>query len=439
MQPERSLQPQLLGDGAQRSAPLKAAATPSPTALWFGLRALTLLYATLFSAVAPLTARERALPLWPPGEPAAWLERTLLAPWERRDVEYYRAIVERGYRIDDGTAQFHPLLSWLASPLHWLGASPLLALLLVASVAALLLLLAFERLALLDLPPAQARLAVALLACAPPCFILFAPYPEGLFLLWATLCLLWARQRRWWLAGLAGALAALTRQQGVLLALPLAWELWDARAKRREARGVGLEARSPSASNDNSPRNTHHSTLTDWLSLGLPPMGLLVWLVYRGLALGDVRVSAVGPQELIYSLLISPSAAQVVPEQAFLWPWQALWLALSKFARAPEYSLAIDLVLGAGFVALLALGWPRMRGSYRVYALAVTLISFAYYTGPHYPYMGLPRHLLLATPVFIALAPLAAERPWLRRTLLDGGILVFSFLLLQFSIHGWVP
>ncbi len=450
MQPERSLRPQQPHGDARQSARLKPAAAPSPTALWFGLRVLTLLCASVFSAMAPLTARERTLPLWPPGaDAAAWLERALLAPWERRDVEYYRAIVERGYRIDDGTAQFHPLLSWLASPLHWLGASPLLALLLIASAAALVLLLAFERLARLDLPPAQARLAAALLVCAPPAFILFAPYPEGLFLLWATLCLLWARQRRWWLAGLAGALAALTRQQGILLALPLAWELWEARTKNQEPRterqepdgeagDMRLGAR-PSNAPDDSGSKPKTSKLTDWLTPGLPPLGLLVWLVHRGLALGDVQVSAAGPQELIYSLLISPSAAQVVPEQAFLWPWQALWLALSKFARAPEYSLAIDLVLGAAFVALLALAWPRMRGSYRAYALAVVLISFAYYTGPHYPYMGLPRHLLLATPVFIALASLAAERPWLRLALLGGGILSSFFLLLQFSIHGWVP
>ncbi|GAB4204347.1 MAG: hypothetical protein OHK0022_29420 [Roseiflexaceae bacterium] len=450
MQPDTSLQPQLLQDGAQQSARQKEVAVPEPKALWLGLRLLTLLYATLFSAVAPLTPREQALPLWPPsGDLGTWLERTLLAPWERRDVVYYQAIVERGYRIDDGTAQFHPLLSWLASPLHWLGASPLLALLLVGSLAALLMLLAFEQQARLDLPPAQARLAVALLACAPPAFVLFAPYSEGLFLLWATLCLLWARQRRWWLAGLAGGLAALTRQQGILLLLPLAWELWEARNQEPrtknqepgdEARGLRLEAGKPNiGEGTNSKLKTQNSKLQDWLSLGLVPLGLLVWLVYRGLALGDVRVSTAGPQELIYSLLISPSASQVVPEQAFLWPWQALWLALSKFARAPEYSLAIDLVLGAGFVLLLALAWPRMRGSYRAYALATTLISFAYYTGPHYPYMGLPRHLLLATPVFIALAPLATERPWLRRALLGGGVLALAFLQLQFAIHGWVP
>ena len=34
------------------------------------------------------------------------------------------------------------------------------------------------------------------------------------------------RRRRWLFAGLAGALATLTRQQGIVLALPLAWELW---------------------------------------------------------------------------------------------------------------------------------------------------------------------------------------------------------------------
>ena len=398
--------------------------------LWLALRVVTLLVAALVSPIRPLTARERAIALWPPSAPAgAWLERALLAPWERRDSLYYIAIVARGYRADDGTAQFHPLPAWLALLPAALTGSPLLGLVLVSSLAALLLLLAFDQLARLDLPPDEARVATALLASAPPAFILFAPYSEALFLLWATLCLLWMRQGRWWLAGLAGALCALTRQQGVLLALPLAVELWQRRpttkdeGRRREDGGQEMTA----------------LPLYRWLAPLLPGAGLLVWLVYRGLALSDVRVSLRGLQALIFSLLISPSAAKVVPEQAFLWPWDALGRALAIFWRAPDYTLAIDLGLGFAFAVLLALAWPRLRASYRAYTLAIALISFAYYTGPHYPSMGLPRHLLLACPVFIGVAPLVTRPAWMRVGLLGASLLGLLFLLLQYVIGGWVP
>ena len=61
------------------------------------------------------------------------------------------------------------------------------------------------------------------------------------------------------------------------------------------------------------------------------------------------------------------------------------------------------LTFGTGFLLILALAWRYMRPSYRIYALAITLLAFSYHTGPLYPYMGLPRHLLLAFPVFIGL------------------------------------
>jgi hypothetical protein len=382
------------------------------------LRLLTFLWAALVAPLRPLTEREQAIAPWPPSAPlGAWLERVLLAPWERRDAVYYINIVGRGYRLDDGTVSFHPLLAWLAIPLTWISNSPLLGLLLVASVASALLLLLFERLALLDLGADDARTSTLLLAFSPLAFILFAPYTESLCLLFGVLCLFWARRRSWWLAGLAGGLAALTRQQGIFLALPLVWELWESAGRRwRNALGAWR----------------------DWLAVGLVPAGLLVWLVYRAVALNDLRADFSNPQALIFSSLISSSTTQVVPVQQFLWPWQALWLALTKLWFAPEYSLLIDLVLGAGFIVLLAVAWRDMRISYRMYAVAIVLVSFSYHTGMLYPYIALPRHLLLAFPVFIGLGP-RLRAPLARFVMVVLGLLAMLFLLLQYVIEGWVP
>src|SRR5512147_41972 len=82
--------------------------------IWLGLRVLMSLWAALVSPLRPLTDLEDKIALWPPVAPlGAWLERVLLAPWQRWDVDTYLWIVERGYRADDGSAQFHPLLPWL--------------------------------------------------------------------------------------------------------------------------------------------------------------------------------------------------------------------------------------------------------------------------------------------------------------------------------------
>ncbi len=386
--------------------------------LWLVLRLVAGLWAALVSQQNPHTLREQAMPLWPPVAPfSAWIERVLLSPWERWDVTYYLWIVQRGYRTDDGTAQFHPLFAWLATPLAWLTGNPLTGLMLVSSLASLALLIAFEYLARLDLDQDAARTSTLLLAFSPLTFILFAPYTEGLWLLWAVLCLIWARQQAWWLAGVAGALATLTRQQGLFLALPLAWELWEA-----------------------SGRNWRQALTSwrDWLAVGLIPAGLLVWLVYRAVALNDLRANFSHPQALIYSLLISPDSSKVVPVQAFLWPWEALYLALAKLWHAPEYSLMIDLVLGAGFLLLTAFAWRGMRLSYRIYVVVIIMVSFGYHTGPYYPYMGLPRHLLLAFPVFIGLGHVIRQG-WLRLGVVSLGLVGMLFLLLNYVVLGWVP
>jgi hypothetical protein len=398
--------------------------------LWLALRLLTGAAAAVFAMLLPLDPT-RAVgwpPAWPPG---AWLHRLLVEPWVRWDATYYVSIVQHGYRADDGTAQFHPLLAWMATPVGWLVGSPALALLLVASAASLALLVAFERLAQLDLDARDARGATLLLLFWPPAFILFAPYTEGLFLLCAVGCLFWARRRRWWLAGLAGALATLTRQQGVFLLLPLAWELWAARGQGAGGRGQGADLSPPVGV-------YRPSSIVHWASLALIPAGLLIWLLFRAVALGDLRADLRDPQALVFSLLISPSSAKVVPVQAFLLPPHALWLALATFARAPEVALALDLALGGWFLAMTALAWPRLRGSYRIYTAAIVLVSFSYHTGPFYPYMGLPRHLLLAVPVFIGTAPLV-RAPRARLLVVALGLAGALFLLLMYEIHGWVP
>ena len=98
----------------------------------------------------------------------------------------------------------------------------------------------------------------------------------------------------------------------------------------------------------------------------------------------------------------------------------------------------IDFIFAAYFIVLLVMAWRSMRISYRIYTGAIVLISFAYHTGPFYPYMGLPRHLLLAFPVFIGLGSII-QRSWQRLLMGSVGICGFFFLLFMYEIEGWIP
>ncbi len=242
---------------------------PSIVVSWLMLRFLLALVVLIGSANRPETALEKDMAVWPPASSfGRWLDRVLVRPWQRWDTEYYLNIAERGYRLDDGSTQFHPFYPWMGRVFGYvLGGNMLLGLLAASSVCGLLFLIGFERLARLDLSPGASHRAAVYLLHAPLAFVLFAPYTEALFLLSSVIVFLMARRRAWWMAGTAAGLAALTRQQGIFLLIPLAWELWE--WSGRDWRKVLVNWRSA-------------------LSLALAPAGLLVWLVYRAVVLADI-------------------------------------------------------------------------------------------------------------------------------------------------------
>jgi hypothetical protein len=387
-------------------------------AIWLFYRLVTSIWASLLSATKPVTGLEKVLPLWPPSSNlGAWLERVWLLPWQRWDAEWYLKIITSGYQSSDGTAQFHPLYAWLAMVLARLGIHPLLSLLLVSSLAALAYMYLFEALARLDLDRKTARIATILMVAFPCGFILFAPYTESLFLVCSATFFIFMRNRKLILAGIMGGLAALTRQQGIFLVFPLAWELWENSA--REIKNIS-------------------KAWPGWLAIFGPPAGFVAWFVYRAVFLQDFMVNSLDVKSWIYTGLISGSAVKVVPVYQFTWPWHALWLAIEHAIKSPDIDILIDLCVGALFIVLLAFSWRVMNLSYRIYTGIIALVSFSYYTGPVHPYMGLPRHLFLAFPVFIGLAPaLVAQKRWL--IYLVAGLLGMLLLVAGYVLNGWVP
>ncbi len=365
-----------------------------------------------------MTPLEVSIPLMPPSSPLSqWLSRVLLAPWMRWDALWYERIVNTGYSATDGTTQFHPLYPWLATPIARLGISTAASLLIISSLAGIALYFLFFILARYDLARSDAFFALFLFALAPPAFILFAPYSESLFLLCAVLCFIFIRNKSWWLAGLMGGLATLTRQQGIILLLPVAWAMWE-----NANRDIGELVR-------------------NWkrvIPLLLIPAGYLVWVIYRAIAISDVKLDVRQPGAFLSSLLVSPGGKNVVPIYGITWPWTAIKLGISKLITQPDTDIWINLILGLGFILLLVIAWKNINWGYRLYSVAIALISISLYTGPVHPYMGLPRHLFLAFPIFIG-AAVALDRPWKRLSLIGIFLLGWSFLLLMYGLQAWVP
>ncbi|MBK9178126.1 MAG: hypothetical protein IPM45_00900 [Acidimicrobiales bacterium] len=172
------------------------------------------------------------------------------------DGEWYRQIAEGGYRTLPAEAlRFFPLYPLLGRLVGLLAAGrPAVGLVVVANAAAVAAGLVLHRLALLDLRDrAVARRSVWLLALLPPAFVLAFAYAEALMLALAMGTFLALRRERWWVAGLLGALAGVSRPIGLLLVLPalvevlrgargVAWRGWPARAAAVAGPAVGTVA-----------------------------------------------------------------------------------------------------------------------------------------------------------------------------------------------------
>lgn len=345
------------------------------------------------------------------------LARLLVAPWYNYDAVYYVQIASSGYKSGEITSGFHPLYPWIASVLTLVIREPLVSLMLVSSVAGLLLSAVFYRLARLDYDQNTSWNATALLLCWPSALAIFLPYTEALFLLLAVSCLFAARRRHFWLSGLAAGLAALTRQHGILLALPIAWEIWEA-ADRDWSKLVGSWRVVP--------------------AIILAPAGYAAWIAYRAIAINDVRPDLSNLQTFIFSVMVSPTAHTIYQDQYFMWPWQALLKAISVLWKGESHWTAWgDISMAAVFVALLIFSWGKLRTSYRIYSVAVVLLALSLHTGVINPYISLPRRLLPAFPVFIAVA---AHYQFKRPAFVLGALALCQALLLcSYVWETWIP
>lgn len=80
----------------------------------------------------------------------------------------------------------------------------------------------------------DAALRVLRYACIlPGAFFYAAPMSESLFLVLSLWCVYWGRRGKWVLAGLLGGLAAFTRSLGLILLVPLGYELLTDAVRRR--------------------------------------------------------------------------------------------------------------------------------------------------------------------------------------------------------------
>ena len=374
------------GAGDRRGRALRWTASTGATPLIFGAWVISvLLVAIVARAVLPVSDA-------PATGGGSWLP---LASW---DALRYIHIAQHGYSGTVVDRAFFPLFPLLMAAVHdVLTFSYPLAGTIVAIACTYGALLLLRRLLACDLGTGDARRYVWLLLAAPYAFILLAPYTEAALLVTSIGAMLAARRRRWWLAGVLGALASACRLPGLIVAAALLIEYLD-QVRRSEQR--------PGA---------------DVLWLGLAPLGAVAyfaWLATHGGVDTYRRAYDIGWPYRKFSLnifkpLYDPILAHVL-----------------HTTTVPTTSLAdaLGILSFIATVGLLVWGWRPLRPSYRV--LSVLSIVVPLLTSV---IEGLGRYYLVIFPLVLSAARIARAHPRLLKPAVATGLIAQVALIALFS------
>src|SRR2546430_9148086 len=154
----------------------------------------------------------------------------LLTSWNYWDAANFTRIAQNGYQTIYDTA-FFPLFPLLIECIAFLfGNNGYIAIGMILSNLALLgALFVLYQIATDMLGEQIGRRTLLYLCIFPTAFFFFAAYNESLFLFLTASSFLAMRRQKWWLAGILGLFAALTRSAGLLLVIPFLYELWNTR------------------------------------------------------------------------------------------------------------------------------------------------------------------------------------------------------------------
>jgi uncharacterized MnhB-related membrane protein len=342
-----------------------------------------------------------------------------LSLWDRWDAPHYTDLMVYGYRADDpgnltnpyGYQQvypgdlglyivFYPLFPWLGGALNALIHAPVLSAFIVAGVASVVLGPLFYRLVKHDESPDVALRATWFLLIFPTAYFLHIGYTEALFLALVIGSFLAARTGRWWLAGLVGGLAALTRINGLvlLLALPVEaatqWYMTPPEARRFR---------------------------WDWLAIGLVAVGFGVYLALNWALYGTPFQFLIVQHDHWYKSLASPLDAIN----------GALgWFGSDDPDSRLMYGFMELLFVGIGAVGTLVAAF-RFRPSWFAWMLGnlVLFVSTSFL-------LSTPRYVLTLFPLFVALA-LPTRRVWALVGVSAVSLAGFVYFASRFATGAW--
>jgi hypothetical protein len=324
-----------------------------------------------------------------------WLEL-----WSRWDAIHYVSLAENGYQAT-GEARFliifYPLFPWLIRIAALIFRNYIISALIVVTIASVAAGLLLKRLVKLDYGDEVAERAVWFMFIFPGSAALHLPFTESVLLALAIGSFLAARTDRWPAAGLLGALACLSRINGLVLIPALAVEaghqFWTTRRWRWQ-----------------------------WLWIGFIGFGIVAYLLLNYGVHGNPFIFMTYRREHWFQIVS--------------WPWIGVrekilmaWHGTGEGGAITGMQDFLFLILG--FAATI---WSfiKLRPSYAVW-MACNWLLFTSTTF----IIGVTRFTLIMFPLFILFSLLSKRRSW--RRIITVWSLLFLALFTGLYVEGhWI-
>jgi len=312
----------------------------------------------------------------PHHEAAGFVDQSLypLSPYIEKlikwDAHWYTYIAGHGYTSQ--SIVFFPAIIVFIKILAHFGLSFAVAGLLICNLFAFLsfwiMYLTFQ----LDFSEREVRYSLLAYAVMPTSLFLNSIYTEPIFITFSLACIYFARSRKWWYSGVAGALATLTRNLGIFLFIFLLYEFIKTYPRLRKVKYSALP-------------------------LFFPPAALVLFMIYNFYLLGNPIAFIVSQQGWGRHLGL---------------PWQNIWNNLPlTFANNPanQPGAALDSFIVtislAGLLCTTFLPKFKVHTSYLIIGWLWFIIPLVF-TATELPLYSMSRFILPIFPLYLFFARL---------------------------------
>jgi len=154
-----------------------------------------------------------------------FFSKFFLAPWYRWDTIHYLEIADYGYDFNSINSVWPPLYPFLIKITDSLFNPGILAALIVSNIFFIFGMVLFYLLTKELFSEKMSKDTIFYLIFFPSSFFFVAGYTESIFLFLSLAVFIFLRKKKWLLAGIFCFLATMTRVQGLILTVPILYEL----------------------------------------------------------------------------------------------------------------------------------------------------------------------------------------------------------------------